>query len=257
MPGHACLANALSTFDFRNRGSKKLNTHTHTSPLIHYNQSNSLLTRVGQNHICIYMYTVYIRSFWQGNHHIYGGHIRCIYTVLANPTYYPKLMERFTSLGKCNNGSNNGEHTHIAPPHPFSYTSTSTSTQTCRHLHARSCTDTQTQGYTHIHTHTHSHTCGGKRKSHSTLRGTLFRMAAQEAKVVGSYLYSCKCVCAQVIIKTCMKVCVCTCVCMRVCVYVRWLTCSMKTIIQKSNSLRSNGDGSCAGAWAQTMLRAL
>jgi hypothetical protein len=36
--------------------------------------------RVGQNHI----YTVYIRYFWLGNHQIYG-HIRCIYTVLANP----------------------------------------------------------------------------------------------------------------------------------------------------------------------------
>jgi hypothetical protein len=38
--------------------------------------------RVGQNHI----YTVYIRYFWQGNHQIYG-YIRCIYTVLANPTW--------------------------------------------------------------------------------------------------------------------------------------------------------------------------
>jgi len=36
--------------------------------------------RVGQNHI----YTMYIRYFWQGNHHTYG-HIRCVYTVLANP----------------------------------------------------------------------------------------------------------------------------------------------------------------------------
>jgi len=37
--------------------------------------------RVGQKHT----YTVYIPYFWQGNHHIYG-HIRCIYTVLANPS---------------------------------------------------------------------------------------------------------------------------------------------------------------------------
>jgi hypothetical protein len=35
----------------------------------------------------IYLYTVFIRCFWQGNHHIYG-HIRCIYTVLANPTHH-------------------------------------------------------------------------------------------------------------------------------------------------------------------------
>jgi len=40
------------------------------------------IIRVGQNHI----YTVCIRYFWQGIHHIYG-HIRCIYTVLANPTH--------------------------------------------------------------------------------------------------------------------------------------------------------------------------
>jgi hypothetical protein len=32
----------------------------------------------------LYVYTVYIRCFGQGNHHIYG-HIRCAYTVLANP----------------------------------------------------------------------------------------------------------------------------------------------------------------------------
>jgi len=31
-----------------------------------------------------YVYTVYIRYFEQGNHHTYG-HIRCPYTVLANP----------------------------------------------------------------------------------------------------------------------------------------------------------------------------
>jgi hypothetical protein len=40
--------------------------------------------RVGQNHI----YTVYIWYFWQGFYQIYG-HIRCIYTVLANPAHVP------------------------------------------------------------------------------------------------------------------------------------------------------------------------
>ena len=38
--------------------------------------------RVGQDHI----YTVHIQYFWQGNCQIYN-HIRCIYTVLANPIY--------------------------------------------------------------------------------------------------------------------------------------------------------------------------
>jgi hypothetical protein len=42
--------------------------------------SDRLLCKVGQNHI----YTVLVRYFWQGNHQIYG-HIRYVYTVLANP----------------------------------------------------------------------------------------------------------------------------------------------------------------------------
>jgi len=47
------------------------------------------ICRVGQNHI----YTVYIRCFWQRNHQKYG-HIRCIYTVLANPTYMYAVYDR-------------------------------------------------------------------------------------------------------------------------------------------------------------------
>jgi len=47
------------------------------------------MSRVGQNHI----YTVYIRYFWQGNHQIYG-HIRCIYTVLANPRYECSVLQQ-------------------------------------------------------------------------------------------------------------------------------------------------------------------
>ena len=34
----------------------------------------------------LYLYAVYIRYFWQGNHQIYGN-TRCIYTVLANPAH--------------------------------------------------------------------------------------------------------------------------------------------------------------------------
>jgi hypothetical protein len=43
---------------------------------------------LAQNHIFIrrYVYTVYIRYFNLGNHHTYG-HIRCVYTVLANPKH--------------------------------------------------------------------------------------------------------------------------------------------------------------------------
>jgi len=47
----------------------------------------TVVRRVGQNHIR----TVYIRYFWQGNHRIYG-HIRCIYTVLVNPSNVSALL---------------------------------------------------------------------------------------------------------------------------------------------------------------------
>ena len=41
-----------------------------------------IIPRVGQNHTC----TVYVRYFWQGNYQIYG-HVRCVYTMLANPNH--------------------------------------------------------------------------------------------------------------------------------------------------------------------------
>ena len=58
--------------------------------------------RVGQNHI----YTVHVRYFWQGNHQIYG-HIRCIYTVLANPTcvWRGGMMRSESSLFQGGHGS--------------------------------------------------------------------------------------------------------------------------------------------------------
>jgi len=54
------------------------------------------IIRVGQNHI----YTVCIRYFWQGNHHIYA-HLRCRYTVLANPIYKVLANPTFTTTHPC------------------------------------------------------------------------------------------------------------------------------------------------------------
>ena len=48
----------------------------------------SVMCRVGQNHI---LHAVHIRYFWQGNHQNYG-HIWCIFTVLANPSHVPIVM---------------------------------------------------------------------------------------------------------------------------------------------------------------------
>jgi len=49
--------------------------------VLHHHQTLHQVSRVGLSHI----YTVYIRYFWQKIHQIYG-HVRRIYTVLANPT---------------------------------------------------------------------------------------------------------------------------------------------------------------------------
>jgi len=75
IPGAFCGANLI-----------KMHTHipgTYTLPSLSFSVAASApLCRVGQNHI----YNIYIRDSWQKNHQIYG-HIRCIYTVLANPTF--------------------------------------------------------------------------------------------------------------------------------------------------------------------------
>jgi len=58
-----------------------------------------LMCRFGQNHI----YTLCIPYFWQGNHQIYG-HLRCIYTVLANPVDVvtcPKMVPQQRQLFLC------------------------------------------------------------------------------------------------------------------------------------------------------------
>ena len=49
------------------------------------------ICRVGQSHAFIGI-TVYTRCFWQETHHTYG-HIRCVYTVLANPTHLPSVSQ--------------------------------------------------------------------------------------------------------------------------------------------------------------------
>ena len=64
--------------------------HTHTSTHIRISlqpwaQHPWRTPRVGHNPI----YTMYKQKFWQGNRQIYG-HIRCIYTLLANLTHSQK-----------------------------------------------------------------------------------------------------------------------------------------------------------------------
>ena len=77
-------------------------THTHIHTYTHVHTHTQTHTqRVGQNHI----YTVYTRCFWQGNHQI-NCHVRCIYTVLANPAHthitYKHVPMQLTQSCTCN-----------------------------------------------------------------------------------------------------------------------------------------------------------
>jgi len=65
---------------YQRRSNPAYEVEKNTSKAVQPAACISKKIRVGQNHI----YTVCIRYIWQGIHHIYG-HIRCIYTVLANP----------------------------------------------------------------------------------------------------------------------------------------------------------------------------
>jgi hypothetical protein len=51
------------------------------------------VARVGQHH----MYTMYTRCFWKGNYQSYG-HVRRIYTVLANYVYVPRRWNLLVSV---------------------------------------------------------------------------------------------------------------------------------------------------------------
>jgi len=55
-----------------------------------YMETNIYITTYIWKPTCIYIYTVYIRWFWQGTHQMYG-HIRSLYMVLANPTTHPSI----------------------------------------------------------------------------------------------------------------------------------------------------------------------
>ena len=100
--------------------------------------------RVGQNHI----YTVYTQYFWQGNRQIYG-HIRCIYTVLANPRYaFTCLVSRHCQIFATDS------ETHTYPQIQI-YTRNYT------HKHARTSAQK--------HTRTHMHACTRAGKHTSTL----------------------------------------------------------------------------------------
>ena len=98
------------------------------------------MCRVGQNHI----YTVCIRYYWQGNHQIYG-HIRCIYTVLANPRYVAW-----------------GFYSHVRGLKSMRVTwwcvCTCAHVHTQIHKHAQTEIRTRTRTHAHAHVHTHTHT---------------------------------------------------------------------------------------------------
>ena len=92
-----------------------------------------------------YTYSVpYIRHFWRGHHKKYG-HIRCIYTVLANPNLHTHISNRRIYCGLCT----------CAPMRVYTSNNTRTHTRTHMHTHTYTHTHTHTRAHTHTHTHTH------------------------------------------------------------------------------------------------------
>ena len=59
------------------------------------------------------MYTVYIRFFGQGNHQT-SGQIRCIYTILANPTNNKMMQQCLPTSVARHTHLTTSTHTHIA-----------------------------------------------------------------------------------------------------------------------------------------------
>ena len=123
------------------------------------------MIRVGQNHI----YTVYVRYFWQGNHQIYG-HMRCIYTVLDNPTHdvlnlclKQRCGHTQAFMDTCTHTRTHflsHTHAHIQTQyltHTHTYARTYTHTLSHNtHTHAHTYTYTYTYAHTHIQTHSHN-----------------------------------------------------------------------------------------------------
>ena len=94
-----------------------------------------------------YTYSVpYIRHFWRGHHKKYG-HIRCIYTVLANPNLHTHISNRRIYCGLCK----------CAPMRVYTINNTRTHTRTHMHTHTYTHTHTHTRAHTHTHTHTHNY----------------------------------------------------------------------------------------------------
>ena len=131
---------------------------------------------------------MYIWYFWQGNHHTYG-HIRCIYTVLANPKYHPKARSTKTNVQQHKRSSNvrqrttvyihtthNGIYTHntrryiYTEPYIYKHTTTQTFIQrTATHngIYTQRCIYTQ---HTTVYIHNGTYTNVQQHKRSSNVR---------------------------------------------------------------------------------------
>ena len=211
-----------------------------------------LLSWVGQNH----MYTVYIRYFLQGFHQIYG-HIRRIYTVLANQYPHVHINHTGGALGRKSTQAHNQAHIHRRRDihrHTQTYvhiqTQTYTYTQLYRHTHkytdtdihkthvpliahksapTHTCTRTRTHTHTHTHMHTHTHTdthlwkgrqvTRGRSGAHHTL-ATLVRPTSFPSVLPSGRHFGVTTIAACDGLCMCVRACVRVCVCVFVCVRV-------------------------------------
>jgi len=105
-----------------------------------------------------YIYGVYT-VFWQGNHQRYG-HIRCIYTVLADPTH-THIQTNKALTAYITQYTFTRKHTYPAPKDLTLRWNT--------HTHTHTHTHTLTHAHTHTHTHIHTHACAHRKGTVSTL----------------------------------------------------------------------------------------
>ena len=113
---------------------------------------------------------MYIRYFWQGNHHTYG-HIQCVYTVLVNPTYllhwHTAGVRKVSNLHKMFKQQWNEEwrrdghwrknFIYFTRPVGLFLMAIDALTRTHTNTDTYSHTTHTAHEYTHTHSHTHKH----------------------------------------------------------------------------------------------------
>ena len=207
----------------------------------------SIITRVGQNHI----YTVYIR-YWLRNHQIYGiyiyVYIRFWPTLIITDTVH--LISPLISTCMCaRTGTGSNMHA-CAYTHMYTHPHTRTDTTCMHYTHTHAYAHTHTRTHTHSHLHTPAHTgvedyihrigrtgrAGAQGESHTF-------MTSEDAKHARKLSQVCMCACVRV----------CGCVCMCFCDYMNPCTLEITQAVDTQGQRPCHRAGTrCLGSHTQS-----